>query len=591
MTVKDILPPEDVLAGLAALASDSDAAHRVAIRRHRRKNGSILVVDAITRPLTFEGRPARLVVAHNVSERERTEEALRASEEKYRSLVDSLEQSIILKDSDFRFVAANQAFCRGLGLTEGDILGKTDFDLYPPHLAEKYRADDRRVIAEGRRLELEEQNPRNGAICTVRVVKTPARDGQGRPAGVLGIFWDVTQQRELESQLRQAQKMEAIGHLAGGIAHDFNNLLTAILGNLSLLLNDLPDAHPGRGLAAAAEKAGLRAANLTSQLLGFSRRTMLRPQPTNLNATVDEVVTILRRTIDPRIDVEVQTEPNVWTVEADPSQMSQVLMNLCLNARDAMPDGGRLVLETANVVLTHDYARLQLDARPGEYVRLEVRDTGCGIAPELQARIFEPFFTTKGPGKGTGLGLSMVFGIIQQHQGWIECHSELGRGTCFSLYLPRHGAAETAPALLADANAPPRGKETILLVDDEEMIRNLGRTILERHGYEVVLAMDGQEAVEVYQREQTRIGLVILDLTMPRLSGQDALRELLRINPHVRVLFASGYSAEHLVETDHRRVLGFVGKPYRPRELAHCVRAALDKPAPACGSARFPARL
>jgi nitrogen-specific signal transduction histidine kinase/CheY-like chemotaxis protein len=417
-------------------------------------------------------------------------------------------------------------------------------------------------------LELEEQNPQNGEICTVRVVKTPARDGQGRPAGVIGIFWDVTQQRQLESQLRQAQKMEAIGHLAGGIAHDFNNLLTAILGNLSLLLNDLPDAHPGRDLAAAAEKAGLRAANLTSQLLGFSRRTMLRP----------------------RISVEVQAEPNLWTVEADAGQMSQVLLNLCLNARDAMSDGGRLVLETANVVLTRDYARLQLDARPGEYVRLEVRDTGRGIAPKLQARIFEPFFTTKGPGKGTGLGLSMVFGIIQQHQGWIECHSELGRGTRFTIYLPRYGEPESTPASPADANAPARGKETILLVDDEEMIRNLGRTILERHGYEVMLAVDGQHAVEVYQREQARIGLVILDLTMPRLSGQDALQELLRINPRVRVLFASGYSAEHLVETDHGRVLGFVGKPYRPRELAHCVRTALDTPAPACGPARFTAR-
>jgi DNA-binding response OmpR family regulator len=184
----------------------------------------------------------------------------------------------------------------------------------------------------------------------------------------------------------------------------------------------------------------------------------------------------------------------------------------------------------------------------------------------------------------------MVFGIVQQHQGWVECHSEPGRGTYFSLYLPRHDVAEIAPAPIADANAPPCGKETILLVDDEQMIRNLGRTILERHGYEVLLAVDGQEAVDVYQREEARIDLVILDLTMPRLSGQDALRELLRINPHVRVLFASGYSAEHLIEADHGRVLGFVAKPYRPRELAHCVRAALDKPAGACATAPITSR-
>jgi CheY-like chemotaxis protein len=239
------------------------------------------------------------------------------------------------------------------------------------------------------------------------------------------------------------------------------------------------------------------------------------------------------------------------------------------------------VLETANILLTQDYARLRLDARPGDYVRLEVRDTGCGIAPEVRARIFEPFFTTKGLGKGTGLGLSMVFGIIQQHHGWVECHSEPGRGTCFSLYLPRHGDAEFTAETPADAKTTPRGKETILLVDDEEMIRNLGRTILQRHGYEVLLAVDGQEAVEVYQREQSRIDLVILDLTMPRLSGQDAFRQLFRINPSVRVLFASGYSAEHLIETGHSRGLGFVSKPYRPRELAQSVRAALDRSAAA----------
>jgi PAS domain S-box-containing protein len=588
MTIKDIRPPEDVPALMASVRDQGLVPFRAGVWRHRKRDGAIIHADIVARPLTYEGRQARLVVAHDVTDRLQAEDALRASEAKYRSLVDSLEQCIILKDSGFRFVAANQAFCRGLGVNEEEILGKTDYDLYPANLADKYRADDQRVLAEGRRIELEEQSLLNGELCTVRVVKTPARDGQGRPAGVLGIFWDVTRQRELEAQLGQAQKMEAVGHLAGGIAHDFNNLLTAILGNLSLLLDDLPSDHPDRDLAISAEKAGLRAADLTRQLLGFSRRTMLQPRPTNLNATVDEVVTILRRTIDPRIAVEVRTDSNLWTVLADPGQMSQVLMNLCLNARDAMPNGGRLSLMTSNVVLSEEYASHHLEASAGPYVRVEVSDTGCGMAAEVQTRIFEPFFTTKGPGKGTGLGLSMVFGIIQQHHGWVECESEHGQGTCFALYLPRHGDAECVRGEPQTASIAPRGKETILLVDDEEMIRDLGRTILERHGYEVLAAEDGRQAVEIYKRERARIDLVILDLTMPRLSGQDAFAQLTALNPDVRALFASGYSAENVSAVENGSILGFVGKPYSPQELAQKVRSALDKPLrrPVAGSSR-----
>jgi PAS domain S-box-containing protein len=577
MNITDIRPPEDVPALLAAIRSLGPIPYRLGAWRHRKKDGTYIHMDIVTRPLTYEGRQARLIVAHDVTERRRAEEALRASEEKYRFLIDSLEQCIILKDADLRFVAANRTFCEGLGLGEAEILGKTDFDFYPAHLAEKYRADDLSVLKEGKRIELEEHNVRNGELCTVRVVKTPARDSEGRTAGVLGIFWDVTQQRELEAQLRQAQKMEAVGLLAGGIAHDFNNLLTAILGNLSLLMNDLPEPHPGRELAGAAERASLRAADLTSQLLGFSRRTLLRPQAVDLNATVAEVVGILRRTIDPRISVAVNADSALWTVKADPGQLSQVLMNLCLNARDAMPDGGSLVLETANVVFAETPARAPVEARPGEFIRLSVRDNGCGIPPDVRARIFEPFFTTKGPGKGTGLGLAMVFGIVQQHDGWIECQSEPGRGTTFGMYIPRHGDAALLPGSVAASQSPLHGRETVLLVDDEEMIRNLGRTILQRYGYEVLVAEDGQDAIEVYKREQDRIDLVILDLTMPRLSGHDAFRQLLRINPAVRVLFASGYSAEHITETDPERVLGFVGKPYSQNELAQSVRSALEK--------------
>jgi signal transduction histidine kinase len=251
-------------------------------------------------------------------------------------------------------------------------------------------------------------------------------------------------------------------------------------------------------------------------------------------------------------------------------------MNLCLNARDAMPGGGRLRLETANVVLTVDDTRRRLEARPGEFARLRVEDTGVGILPEILPRIFDPFFTTKEPGKGSGLGLAMVFGIVKQHHGWIECTSTVGRGTCFDIFLPRTGQHAIDEPAAGEPGPSRRGHETILLVDDEASLRELGRTILQGSGYQVLLAEDGLQAVETYRREQARIDLVILDLTMPCLSGQDAFRELLRINSAVRVLFASGYSAEEMLEDEHERILGFVHKPYQPRVFVQMVRAALD---------------
>ncbi len=550
-----------------------------------------------------------LITARDISERRRHEEALRTSEAKCRSLLENLEQSIFLKDTSLRVIAANRRFCEAVGLPEAEILGKTDFDFYPSELAEKYRTDDRRVLNEGRRLEIEEKNLYKGKLRRVRVIKTPVRDNQERIAGVLGIFWDVTEQHALEEQLRQAQKMEAVGQLAGGVAHDFNNLLTAILGNLSLLQSGMAPTDPHRPLVEASERAAWRAATLTRQLLGFSRRTMLHPEPLNTNNTVNEVVGLLKRTIDPRILLQTDNAPDLWLVQADPNQISQVLMNLCLNARDAVQplldgsltrspsqsendnifgsgDGERLadctqrlaviLLETANVVLGEEDLHEHVQAQPGEFVRLRVSDNGIGISPEAQAHIFEPFFTTKGPDKGTGLGLAMVFGIVQQHQGWIECHSIPGQGTRFDIYLPRHCTAAAPSVTLAQNGKPQGGNETILLVDDEALVRNLGRTILEKFGYTVLLAADGQEVIDIYRHDRARIDLIVLDLTMPRVSGRDALHQLLEINPDVRVVIASGYSAEHLSAEDHEHICGFVNKPYRPDDLALAVRNALD---------------
>lgn len=542
---------------------------------YRRRDGKpVWVLENVNLIRDDDGQTILEGTIVDITERKHAEEALRTSEAKYRTLIENLEQHIILKDAELRFLAANKLFCDCVGKTEAELVGKTDFDIYPRDLAEKYRADDLIVLSQGATLQLEERALIGANMRSVRVVKTPVKDQTGHIAGVLVIFWDITDQITLEMQLRHAQKMDAIGQLAGGVAHDFNNLLTVILGNISLFLRQRLPAAQMHALLQDAEQAALRAADLTKRLLGFSRRSHLHTRPLNLTQAVDEAVRFLGRTIDPRIHIEVAGADELWLVQADPSQINQVLMNLAVNARDAMPHGGLLRFEISNFVPSADYLRLQLEARPGEFVRLRVRDTGAGIPPEIRQRIFEPFFTTKDLGKGTGLGLATVFGIIKQHQGWIECHSEVNKGTSFDFYLPR-----TREEPVASEEMPLRkrqGTETILLVDDEPLVRNLGRLILEGQGYSVLLAKDGLDAIAIYQEHQNRIKLVILDGAMPHMSGKDALVELSKLNPAVRVLFSSGMSADHFNLETFAQFAGFIDKPYRIDQLTETVRAVLD---------------
>ncbi len=409
------------------------------------------------------------------------------------------------------------------------------------------------------------------------VAEAAARDLAERRRADEAVRRSEDQKELLEAQLRQSQKMDALGLLAGGIAHDFNNLLTAISTNVSMALTALGPEHPEYPGLLDAEDAARHGAELTRRLLTFGRKGESTPQVINLNSCVDETVRLLRRTIDPKISLESDGDPGLWPVRADPGQMSQVLINLCVNARDAMPDGGQLTIETRNVTLDQAYCRTNLSARPGQFVRLSVSDTGCGMDAATQARIFEPFFTTKEVIRGTGLGLAVVFGMVKQHQGWINVYSEPGQGTTFTLYVPRLLQEHAEEHAQAPETMARGGRETILIVDDDPAVRNAGGRVLTRFGYTVLEAADGEEALEIFARERHRIAAVVLDLTMPHKSGRDALAELKRMDPKLPVVLSSGYAAG-VVEAEllAAGANGFVAKPYEIGDLARVVRKALD---------------
>jgi PAS domain S-box-containing protein len=536
------------------------------------------------------------------------EEQARTAARQWQATFDAISDGVCLLDREGKVLRCNRGMEALTGRPQAQILGNIWFDLFPDEselhqgatfqqmLAAQHR--ETREVAVGDRWFQVTTDPMFDDDSSVIVGRQPSIDGWCRPdwqsrlrlatpptpqskidgtIGAVLILADVSERKRLEDQLRQGQKMQAVGQLAGGIAHDFNNLLTVIQGNVALLLRDASAGTPGLEFLRAIEKASGRAAELVRQLLAYSRRTILWLKPINLHQSIEEVVTILRRTIDPRITVSVQSAADLWPVQADPSQVHQVLMNLCLNSRDAMPEGGQLMLETDNVELTAEAIQGRIEARQGQFVRLRVRDTGHGIPPAVLPRIFDPFFTTKQPGKGTGLGLALVFGIIKQHRGWIECSSEVNQGTTLTIYFPRSAApVAAAPEPQPDAQVLV-GHETILLVDDEEMICNLGRRMLQRAGYQVLLADNGEQALTVYRTERSRIDLVILDLTMPRLSGKDTLRQLLQVNPEIRVIIASGYSADDMNTSGLEKVEGFIPKPFREEDLLKMIRRALDR--------------
>lgn len=577
LNVRNLVPPgtaAEVDRNLERLLRGETLCHQT---ENLRRNGEICLLELKEQRISLSPEQWGILVVAQPVAPARLYPAEDTPEQRFLDQTQGLPVGLCRVAPNGRILSANLTLAHLLGLPNAESLldgSVSDFCVDPEEALQRTALIEGKASTESYETRLRRLD---GEIIWVRIDGRAKRDNDGVMRHVDRAVQDITERRRVEAQLRQAQKLESIGRLAAGVAHDFNNILTVILGNMTLLRDDLHGSPDHNSLLQEALAAGERASNLTRQLLLFSRKEQARLQPTDLNALTANLSQMLRRMIGEDILLELRQESALPTIEADPGMIEQVLMNLAVNARDAMPRGGTLSITTGTMLVTAQSAMKNPEASPGLHVRLDVSDTGCGIPPEIRAHIFEPFFTTKEVGKGTGLGLATVYGIIKQHRGWVELESEPGEGTSFRVYLPAHTVSSEEPAsTVAKALGEGTGR-TILVVEDEAPVRELIRRILSRQGYNVLLATSGANARSLPWRELERVDLLLTDLVMPGgLSGRDLAVELHRAKPDLPVIYASGYSQE-LMEMDRGLEQGsaFLAKPFSPRQLLEAVAALL----------------
>ena len=544
-----------------------------------RLDGRTVPVEIRVVRIEFEGQPALLFHVRDVTERRAAEMALRSSETLFRSVWENSVDGMRLTDENGLIVAVNSAFCRLVGMSQEQLESKPFSIIYEADadweaMCRNHRENFRTGTAQEK---IERQfNLHDGRQVVFEITDSFVESG-GKPRLLLSLFRDVSLHKRLEEQLRQSQKMEAIGQLAGGVAHDFNNILTIILGHATLLTMSALDP---KALASASQikQASERAAGLTRQLLAFGRKQIVNPRPLDLNRVVGGMTEMLGRLLGEDIALQLNFSSEPAVIEADPTMLEQILLNLAVNSRDAMPRGGRLAIRIMHCEIDTNHIRKYIEASQGRYVCLSHTDTGSGIPPENLTRIFEPFFTTKELGKGTGLGLATVYGIVKQHKGWIEVESEINRGTTFQIYLPVTDAMIPTPESAETQFRALGGTETILVVEDERDLRDIITRTLNRHGYRVFQAVDGHNALQIWSEYKDQIALVFTDVIMPGgLNGRELAERLWLEKPALKVIFSTGYGADALgkdFKLDPE--LNFLPKPYLPNALAQLVRRCLD---------------
>jgi two-component system, cell cycle sensor histidine kinase and response regulator CckA len=580
MTATDLHPAEEVPQLLAGFQDANPREQHARQWRHCKKDGSVIDVEMFLHKMEYSGRAAALVVAQDVTERKRAEE----EKQKFFTLVEYSRDFIAVADLHDNVEYVNPAGRAMLGIADSEPLkGTHSLDYVVP--ADLPLVHDTILPAlytsghwEG---ELRFRHRQTGRSLPMDFVGFQVKDQKtGQARFVATVSRDMSERRALEQQLQHAQKFEAFGQLAGGIAHDFNNVIGAILGWAEL--GEDQAASGNETLLNYFKKIPLQCDRVTAlirQLLAFARRQILEPRSLSLNQTVHDVLNLLDKVIGKDIEIKTALAEDLSPVRADPTQIEQVLTNLCINSRDAMPKGGRITIETHNALFSEEDCRQTVGLQPGHFAELRVSDAGTGMDAATRERIFEPFFTTKGTGKGTGLGLATVYGIVKQHNGFIHVDSEAGQGSTFRIFLPVNET--TTPGELhapVSEDLPVRGgTETILLADDHDGVREMAQSVLKAKGYHVLLAHDGQEAVEIFTAHRDRISLVLLDVIMPRRSGPEVFAAIKALNPCVSVVFATGYSNEIATLADMlERGVAVLRKPYSPSVLCRRVREVLD---------------